>query len=96
MIFFKTVVGRVRGLGAEHGFGATSVFDRGYGGDVIAPCVYRNAAQVGECRARQGSVIFMEVILLCLLLNKLHLLSRTQHRFIIVTVTCMLRVSACN
>ena len=41
----------------------------------------------------------MEAIPLCLLLNKLHLFSLTQHRFISIqfgACTCVLHVSACT
>jgi len=43
--------------------------------------------------------VVMEAILLCLLRNKPHLCSLTQHRFIIiqfVTFTCLLHVSTCT
>jgi len=33
-----------------------------------------------------GLAIFMKAIPLCLLLNKLHLLSLTQHRFILIQI----------
>jgi hypothetical protein len=44
-------------------------------------------------------LIFTDTILLCLLLNKPHLFSLTQLRLILtqlLTVTCMLYVSACT
>jgi hypothetical protein len=36
--------------------------------------------------SNQQAVIFMEAIPLCLLLNKLYLLSRAPHRFILIQI----------
>ena len=48
---------------------------------------------------RRYDAKFMEATPLCLLLNKLHLFSLTQHRFIIIHIvpyTYVLHVSACT